>query len=867
MQNNNSQSDNLTFRISSGLKDIIGRDLIFDANIAVFELVKNSFDARAKRVDIIFDTNKIVIKDNGKGMTYNDLINKWLFVAYSAKKQGTEDDDENVKENYRNKIRPKKFYAGAKGIGRFSCDRLGSKLRLITKSEKPNSKVEQIEVNWEDFQNNPNKDFIKIPVKYSNPQFIEYDDFESGTILEITNLRSIWNHKEVLKLKRSLEKLINPFGSNANDINAFDINIKAIYLKPQDKIELQKYIKENHTDKEGKYCQNIVNGKIQNFVFETLNVKTTQIYTQIEESGKYIITELIDRGVLIFRIREKNPYEHLRNIHFRLFFLNTVAKKNFGLKMKMTVVNFGSIFLFKNGFRVLPYGEPEDDSFGIDRRKSQGYSRYLGTRELLGKIDIIGNNNEFRETSSRSGGLIQTKGFDELVISFMEHCLKRLEKYVVDVQWAKATYRDLDKKSPNISALNNIEAKALIINVISKIIKGKDVELLDYDKEFLNILDEKLQNIVPDVFSDLEQIAEKTNDERFLNEIKKVEERYVKLQKELEEAEQARIEAEERAIKEAEAKRIAEEKAKREEEARIRADNKRLKAEAAKIKAENERLKAVEAKRVAEGKTKEAEAAKKIAELQQLKEANAREKAEAESVLQKKLRIKQEKYFASLSTLDFDTTINLIHQIGSTGETIKNSIDFMLMSYRKKKKIDRLSIIDDLEIIQLEAQKIISVSNFAIKAGFNLASEDVTVNLIAFIKQYIENVSNIHSSSIEIKTKGFDTSAFMKIVKPIEITILIDNIITNSIKSGAHNLIVKFKRISDEEVEFSFTDDGKGIEKHLDLQSIFERGVSTTRGAGLGLYHIKQIIGTLGGNVIVKSSPQKGFNLLITIKK
>ena len=147
-------TDNLlSFKISSGLKNIIGRDLITDDYVAVFELVKNSFDAYAKKVTITFSTDKIKISDDGKGMNIDDINNKWLFVAYSAKKEGVEDKDILDKnfETYRDKIQSKKYYAGAKGIGRFSCDRLGGKLLLTTKEAKENSKIEQIEVNWNDF--------------------------------------------------------------------------------------------------------------------------------------------------------------------------------------------------------------------------------------------------------------------------------------------------------------------------------------------------------------------------------------------------------------------------------------------------------------------------------------------------------------------------------------------------------------------------------------------------------------------------------------------------------------------------------------------------------------------------------------------
>lgn len=95
----------LEFKISSGLKDIIGKDLITDDYVAIFELVKNSYDAHAKKVVITFETNSIRIVDNGKGMSFNDLQDKWLFVAYSAKRDGSEDADIIKNDSYRDKIK------------------------------------------------------------------------------------------------------------------------------------------------------------------------------------------------------------------------------------------------------------------------------------------------------------------------------------------------------------------------------------------------------------------------------------------------------------------------------------------------------------------------------------------------------------------------------------------------------------------------------------------------------------------------------------------------------------------------------------------------------------------------------------------
>lgn len=195
------------FRVSSALKNIIGKELITDDFIAVFELVKNSFDAHATRVDVIFediygDNPRLIIRDDGKGMDREDIIDKWLFVAYSAKKEGTED--------YRDNIRSKRIHAGAKGIGRFSCDRLGSNLTIYTKKKSRDARINKLMVDWTDFEEDSKQEFIDIDVKHSYVQTTLYDNFKKGTIVEVTGLREKWDRQKLARLKRSLEKLINP---------------------------------------------------------------------------------------------------------------------------------------------------------------------------------------------------------------------------------------------------------------------------------------------------------------------------------------------------------------------------------------------------------------------------------------------------------------------------------------------------------------------------------------------------------------------------------------------------------------------------------------------------------------------------------
>ena len=458
------------FRISSALKDIIGRELITDDFIAVFELVKNSFDAHAKRIDIIFEgltssTPKLVIKDDGKGMDHIDLEKKWLFVAYSAKKEGSED--------YRDKIQSHRTYAGAKGIGRFSCDRLGKHLTIYSKKNTGTPVVNKLEVHWEDFEQDTQREFINIPVNYSTTQNNAYE-LKKGTILEITGLREQWDRGKLLALKKSLEKLVNP--NQENDPHGFNIYLTAKNEEAGD----------NAAPSDEPW--NKVNCQVRNLIFEDMGFKTTKIRVQV--SAEKIITRLEDRGHLIYEIEEENQYsvgnEKLHDISIHLFAMNREAKKTFTRKMGIQVVKYGSVFLYKNGFRIHPFGdEVGGDGFAIDRRKQQQGSRVLGTREILGRVEINGDNKNFQETSSRDGGLIKNEQFEHLQNLFFDFALKRLEKFAIDVIRFGTVGNDFK--------YNDIK-RSEALDLISGLTKSSKIINFTYDDKILDIINELSEN-------------------------------------------------------------------------------------------------------------------------------------------------------------------------------------------------------------------------------------------------------------------------------------------------------------------------------------------------------------------------------------
>jgi len=767
-----------SFRISAALKNLIGKELITDEYVAVFELVKNSFDAYATNVEIIFENlysknelSKLIIKDNGKGMNYDDLKNKWLFVAYSAKTDGTEDTNYRKEKDYRDKIQESRVFAGAKGIGRFSCDRLGKKLNLISIKNESKTKIEKIFVDWEDFEKDQKKQFVNIKVEHEELNTSGYKNFNHGTILEIIELRDTWDRERLIKLKHSLEKLINP--NQENDAQNFTINLIVN--------------EEKQNDKEVEFERDKVNGTIKNFLFETLDVKTTQIFTEITNEGKFVETTLTDRGREIYKLVEKNPYLLESNIRIHLFQLNRAAKINFNKIMGITSVGYGSVFLYKNGFRVYPFGEVNEDILGIDRRKQQGFARFLGTRDLIGRIEINDSENvdNLKESTSRDRGLIKNIKSEELIDFFYNKALRRLEKYVVDlIKWGNPIY-ELDGK-----VLNPSDIKKDIIYMIANISRDTDVIKLDYDKNFLDILDEKADENLPKSLKNFESLADKTDDPEIQKEARKIIKKFKEHQEALDET--------------------------------------------------KKELSSVEYKK---------------------------EEAERELKIEKRKN-------QFLLTAAKDTTpevLGLIHHVEMQTGEIYDKIDIAIKKI-KSERFDYNKTLALLTELKLHSDKILKISRLITHSNFDAVNDEQNGDIVSFITEYCEFYTrqakelNIPEKNLKIEIIGADQE-FHRRFNAIDVSIVLDNLFSNSRKHDANKCLIDMRTIN-KDLNIIFSDDGKGInpknEKH-----IFDLGFTTTKGSGIGLFYIKELLKRNNGTIsfIGNNKSLRGANFELQFRK
>lgn len=778
----------LHFDVSSGLKSVLGGELITNDEVAIFELVKNSFDALATRVDIYFDEKMIVVADNGSGMSQEDIQKKWLFVAYSSKR---------IRHDFRDDISDRRRYAGSKGIGRFSSDRLGEVVVLQTRSTADEAgPVHAVRVDWSRFDANLLERFETIPVEYAKKSTgfglpVGIPTISHGTSITIEQLRKTWTRDDILRLKSALSKLINPFGA-ASD--GFEIVIHAPYQQDSDTQALASFGKKG----EDISPNALINGPVGNFIFSTLQEKTTFIDVKITDNGQ-IESTLTDRGTLIYKIREPNEFSLLLNSGFsaKVFFLNTSAKMTFAKRMGVPSIQFGSIFLFRNGFRVFPIGEDGDDWFGIDRRKQQGFSRFLGTRDLIGRIDVFGTDENFQEASSRDTGLIETPAVVQLRKCVQEHCLKRLERYVIPVTFVDKE----DRHTSDLSRLLTDPGRARVTSAVAKLVDNDEVELVEYNKELVGLLDERSSQFEASL-GGLRAIAEKTEDKILFASLEQAEKRFAELRK-------------------------------AEESARIQADEEREAKEAAERRAS----------------TAEAHASRTAVQLEEEKKRNL--------------------FLTSIASLDTETILNLHHQVTMYAADINQQIENFLVRISSQESIQRKEILSAIERLSLLNKKIMGISKFATKANFRLESEYINADLGEYIAQYINGVAKdflfgpLHVS-VESDGKGFEQK-----FKPIDVSVVIDNLIANAKKSKANQIKFNITHPNKGIVHIEITDNGRGFNEKIDsLDRIFEKGFSTTDGSGLGLYHVRMVLGEASGTITAGNGPNgKGATFQIRISR
>ncbi len=389
----------LSFSTNAKLEKLIGRELITNNIIAIFELIKNSYDARAKKSCVEFvnfdidadfidqnkyrdyvvsnDNSKIVIYDDGLGMSFDDIKNKWMEIGTTNK--------ENIDKDETGRV-----INGEKGIGRFGTDKLGSELKLISIGNSGKERV-TLSIDWNAFDDHSKKiEDLSFKCIYEELDSIE----PTGVRLEIGNLRDSWTYGDILRLRRHLKKLVSPY---AQEMQYFNIFLKY-----------------------GTITEKVVN--------DSFDYANTWIEAKIDSSGKLTYEIATPRNT---KQEQKNiPKPKFGPVKLKIYYLDKAAKQSFTLRNGIKTADYGNIKVFRDNFRVLPYGERENDWLGIDNVHAQGTFRTFGTRDLLGYVQITKKDNPtLKDATSRQGLNEDTREFEQFKV-FVWDCIILLQDAV-----------------------------------------------------------------------------------------------------------------------------------------------------------------------------------------------------------------------------------------------------------------------------------------------------------------------------------------------------------------------------------------------------------------------------------------------------
>lgn len=390
-------TENVRFSVDASHISRLGIELVSKQETAVAELIKNAFDSDATVVDVIFNGThapggRLEIIDNGHGMSRPELLNGFMRIS-------TQDKVHNPLSSKYGRQR-----AGRKGIGRFAAQRLGKNLRISTQRENQNNSL-LLNIDWTQFEGGKDLFLVSSQVETKEANTV-------GTTLSISDVRDAWSEAQIQRTYRYISALLQPFPLDKNK------PIYSVDMKQDPGFKVTIYREQNGTVVP-------VAGEEQSIFPHALAKFSGRIdqdgipFVRIE-SKKFGVA--FEKRIPEFEMRVKpkvevlSAYSDLKGVQFSSHYFITDELPTGTRSMVREILNtHGGIRVYRNGFRVLPYGEPFDDWLGLQRSSAlreilppHHNTNFLGFVEIA---DVDGTH--FEETASREG-LLENSAFLQL---------------------------------------------------------------------------------------------------------------------------------------------------------------------------------------------------------------------------------------------------------------------------------------------------------------------------------------------------------------------------------------------------------------------------------------------------------------------
>ena len=398
------------FKSRARLLQHLGDQLIGTPRLAVFELVKNAYDADASDVSVSIcglgtESPSIIIHDDGTGMTPATIRDVWLVIAHDHKEQQLKRQQRTLKG---------RLPLGSKGLGRLSVHKLGNCIQLITRAENHEEVV--VNINWNELIS---KEFLEdtiVDVQVREPEVFTGDN--TGTRITVTELRERhWTRGEVRRLYRQISSISSPFGGQSKEDFVAHLEVpdfpQWIDRLPEPDELLRRAPWKYKFRFDGKnFIYDYEFRKIPGLARESREVSQQNGHLLVPpppiEDDDPIFSGKAQNSTMRKVIADVEMIDGIGIVEGEFYVFDLSPK----ITKRMGEINFvkdfleenGGIRVYRDGIRVYDYGEKNNDWLGLDLRRVNNPTRGLSRNIVVGHVSLSHDgSSELVEKSNREG--------------------------------------------------------------------------------------------------------------------------------------------------------------------------------------------------------------------------------------------------------------------------------------------------------------------------------------------------------------------------------------------------------------------------------------------------------------------------------
>ena len=410
------------FRPKARILRLLGDQLIGSPRLAIFELVKNAYDADAQNVLVTLvglgsNEAEIVVRDDGEGMSPRTIEDVW-FVPGA-------DHREKQRQEGRRSQKFHRLPLGEKGLGRFAVHKLGNDIRLVTRHTN-SEKESLVHIDWTKLLDDRFLEELEVTVEEREP--ITFAGEQHGTEITIKELRQQnWTRGDLRRLYRQVMSICSPFKAPKE----FNVGLVApgresdfAGLPAISEILGRAFWRFTFAlNEDGFSWEYFFENQLSGLKLENRSASGDDEPLPLDDDGDDSAEEVVprprNRRTTSDKVRVDSAFlEGIGPVsgEFYVFdrdreVLSRMAESD--LISKFLTEN-GGIRVYRDGIRVYNYGERGDDWLGLDLRRVNQPSRRISRNVVLGAINIeLGESDGLVEKTNREG-FVEDETFDKL---------------------------------------------------------------------------------------------------------------------------------------------------------------------------------------------------------------------------------------------------------------------------------------------------------------------------------------------------------------------------------------------------------------------------------------------------------------------